>query len=160
MNAKRDTTSLNQGRWIAAALATLLLITAGVLVARAPVEAADVVVYKSPTCGCCSAWVDHLKENGFSVESHNRNDMTTVKDNMGVPGRLRSCHTAKVGDYVIEGHVPAKEITRLLKQRPAIRGLAVGGMPMGSPGMEGPRKDPYEVTAFEADGDTSVYARY
>ena len=160
MNTQNNTTLSTRTKWSAGVLAALLLLGVGALVARTPVEAADIVVYKSPTCGCCSAWIDHLKENGFTVESHDRNDMTTIKNDMGVPGRLRSCHTAKAGDYVIEGHVPAKEIARLLKEQPKVRGLAVGGMPMGSPGMEGPRKDRYEVTAFEDDGDTSVYARY
>lgn len=147
-------------RWTIGAFAALALALGILLTTRAPAEAADVVVYKSSTCGCCSAWIDHLKENGFTVEAHDRQDMGAVKDEHGVPARLRSCHTARVGDYVIEGHVPAREITRLLKERPAIKGLSVGGMPMGSPGMEGPRKDPYDVTAFEEDGDTSVFQRY
>ena len=160
MNANRDVETFARTRWIAGALAALLLISGGVLGLRAPAEAADVVVYKSPSCGCCGAWVAHLEENGFTVESRNRDDMALVKDEMGVPTPLRSCHTATVEGYVIEGHVPADDIARMLKERPAIKGLAVAGMPMGSPGMEGPRKDPYEVTAFETDGTTSVYERH
>ena len=145
---------------IGTAVVAALYLLGGALTGRPAAEAADVVVYKSPTCGCCNAWIDHLKENGFTVEAHDRQEMTAVKDANGVPTRLRSCHTARVGDYVIEGHVPAREITRLLKERPPIKGLAVGGMPMGSPGMEGPRKDPYDVTAFGEDGTTSVYQQY
>ena len=141
-------------------LAVLLLFAAGYSAVRQPATAAEVTVYKSPTCGCCSAWIDHLERNGFTVRSRDHRDVTPVKDELGVPGRLRSCHTAVVDGYVIEGHVPADDIARLLQERPAIRGLAVAGMPMGSPGMEGPRKDAYEVTASEADGDTSVYARH
>ena len=122
-------------------------------------EAADVVVYKSPTCGCCKNWISHLQENGFTVEVHNRHDMSPIKSELGVPRHLQSCHTAKVGDYVVEGHVPAEEIARLLDEKPAVMGLAVPGMPMGSPGMEGPRKDAYDILTFQKNGRTSVYAR-
>ncbi len=123
---------------------------------QAPAEV-DIVVYKSPTCGCCSKWIDHLEENGFTVESHNRNDMPQIKQAMGVPFDLQSCHTARIGDYIIEGHVPADVIARLLWEKPDVKGLAVPGMPMGSPGMEGPRKERYDIVAFGGDGDTSVY---
>jgi len=115
-------------------------------------EGIDIVVYKSPTCGCCSAWVDHLNENGFTVRSHNKQNIDQVKNMMGVPKNLRSCHTAKVGGYLIEGHVPAESIKRMLTEKPQIQGLAVPGMPMGSPGMEGPRIDPYDVVSFGGDG--------
>lgn len=121
--------------------------------------AADVVVYKSPTCGCCSKWVRHMKENGFKVEEHNNPNMWPVKKQLGVPAKLQSCHTAVVGGYVIEGHVPADVVARMLKEKPAIKGLAVPGMPMGSPGMEGPRKDQYNVVTFDENGNTTVYAR-
>ncbi|MCG7886690.1 MAG: DUF411 domain-containing protein [Candidatus Thiodiazotropha taylori] len=103
--------------------------------------AADVIVYKSPTCGCCNDWVKHLQQNGFSVQAHDRRDMQLVKCTLNVPQGLQSCHTAVVGDYVVEGHVPAKEIVRLLREKPAVEGISVPGMPMGSPGMEGPRRD-------------------
>ena len=124
---------------------------------RMPAQADDIVVYKSPTCGCCHAWISHLQDNGFTVEVHDRMNMHPIKAEMGVPYQLRSCHTAKVGDYVIEGHVPADVITRLLKEKPPIKGLAVAGMPMGSPGMEGPRKDPYDVMTFSEQGPARVY---
>ena len=130
-----------------------------VVVNQSAAQATDIVVYKSPSCGCCKKWVSHLEKNGYSVEVHNQHDMSPIKAEYGVPRRLQSCHTAKVGDYVIEGHVPADEIDRLLKEKPQITGLAVPGMPMGSPGMEGPRKDPYEVLTFQDNGKTSVFSR-
>ncbi len=134
------------------------------LLLHSVVSADGLVVYKSPTCGCCSAWIDHLQENGLEVESHNRNDMVEIKEHYGVPSDLRSCHTAVIEadgiEYLIEGHVPAREIERLLREKPAIRGLAVAGMPLGSPGMEGHRTDHYEVTAFGENGERSVYASY
>jgi hypothetical protein len=120
--------------------------------------AADVVVYKSPTCGCCRKWVSHMRENGFSVEVHEQYNVTPIKDQYGVPKRLRSCHTAKVGGYVIEGHVPADVVKQLLEGKPVIAGVAVPGMPMGSPGMEGHRKDAYDVIGFSENGKTGVFA--
>ncbi len=120
-------------------------------------HATEIVVYKSPTCGCCNAWIDHLKENGFSVEARNQSDMTSIKDAMGVPRNLRSCHTAQVGGYLVEGHVPAELITQMLTEKPEIHGLSVPGMPMGSPGMEGPRNDPYDILAFSKDGSIQLY---
>jgi len=137
----------------------LLLATSGFLISQQQAMAADVVVYKSPTCGCCDAWVSHLEKNGFNVEVHNQRNMTPIKSRMGVPGHLQSCHTAMVDGYVIEGHVPAEDIVRLLKEKPKVKGLSVPGMPMGSPGMEGPRKDPYNVLTFQSDGKTSVYSK-
>ncbi|MCG8047280.1 MAG: DUF411 domain-containing protein [Candidatus Thiodiazotropha endolucinida] len=122
--------------------------------------AADVIVYKSPTCGCCNDWVKHLQQNGFSVQTHDRRDMQLVKRTLNVPQGLQSCHTAVVGDYVVEGHVPAKEIVRLLREKPAVEGISVPGMPMGSPGMEGPRRDNYDVLIFDGKGNTEVYSRY
>ncbi len=136
------------------------LVLGALLFDRTPADAADVVVYKSPTCGCCTEWVSHLRENGFTVTVHDRLNMDPVKRELGVPPRLQSCHTAQVGDYVIEGHVPANDIARLLKEKLPVKGLTVPGMPMGSPGMEGPRSDPYDVLVFQPDGRTSVYASH
>ena len=122
-----------------------------------------VVVYKSASCGCCSSWVEHLRANGFQVEAQNVDDarLLIVAKEAGVTDALSSCHTAKVGGYVVEGHVPAADILRMLKERPSIAGLAAPGMPTGSPGMEqGGRKDPYDVIAFTKDGRRSVYARH
>ena len=126
-----------------------------------PVYATEITVYKSPTCGCCNKWVDHLRANGFNVRAHDVADITVAKKTNGVPLTLGSCHTAKVGGYVIEGHVPASDIKRLLKERPPVRGLAVPGMPIGSPGMEqGAHKDRYDVLTFDAQGKTAVYASH
>lgn len=132
------------------------------LAAQSAWAAAPVVdVYKSPTCGCCVKWVDHLKANGFQVRSHDTDDVVQHKYRLGVPPGLGSCHTAQVAGYVIEGHVPAREIKRLLKERPRARGLAVPAMPIGSPGMEqGSHKDIYEVLFINPDGSTRTYARY
>ncbi len=139
-------------------LTGMTLMMSSLLLIAQSANAADVVVYKSPTCGCCKNWISHLEENGFTVEVHNERNMSPIKSELGVPRNLQSCHTATVGDYVVEGHVPAEEITRLLKEKPSVKGLAVPGMPMGSPGMEGPRQDAYDVLTFERNGKTSVYA--
>ena len=116
------------------------------------------VVYKTPSCGCCRAWVDHVQAAGFAVEVRDMPDVTPVKNEHGLPQHLASCHTALVDGYVIEGHVPADVIRRLLSERPQVAGIAVPGMPAGSPGMEmGDRKDPYDVIAFARDGTVSVF---
>jgi len=141
-------------------LATLGVLMGGVaLMVSQGAGAADIVVYKSPTCGCCTKWVEHLEGAGFSVDVENHRDLSPIKAEHGVPRRMQSCHTAKVGDYTVEGHVPADVIQRMLDEKPDIKGLAVPGMPMGSPGMEGPRKDDYDVLAIGNDGRTTVYAR-
>lgn len=119
-----------------------------------------VTVYKSPTCGCCSSWVEHMREAGFEVEAHDVNDLAEVKSRLGVFPQHQSCHTAKVGDYVVEGHVPADLVRKLLREQPSVAGLAVPGMPRGSPGMEMPdgTTDPYDVIAFTENGESAVYA--
>jgi len=123
----------------------------------APIK--DIVVYKDPSCGCCGDWVKHMRANGFTVTVHDTTDMDTVKLSMGVPAALASCHTGRIGKYSIEGHVPADLITRLMAEQPVARGLAVPGMPNGSPGMEqGGKKDKYDVLLFDAAGKTRVYA--
>ncbi|WP_298451915.1 DUF411 domain-containing protein [uncultured Marinobacter sp.] len=131
----------------------------------APVVAAgaaqSIHVYKSPTCGCCTAWVDHMESNGFDVETTDTHDMNRVKFEAGISRNLASCHTAFVGDYVIEGHVPAADIHKLIADAPKARGLAVPGMPAGSPGMEmGDRKDHYQVLMFNDKGQTKVFAEH
>jgi hypothetical protein len=119
-----------------------------------------ITVYKSPTCGCCAKWVEHLQAAGFRPEVHEETQMDAVKNRIGVPAELRSCHTAVVEGYAIEGHVPADVIRKLLAERPKVAGLAVPGMPVGSPGMEsGDQKTPYDVVAFTKDGATSVFAK-
>ena len=117
------------------------------------------VVYKSPTCGCCTAWVTHVKRAGFRVESHDTANVQPIKDGWGVPSDLISCHTARVDGYVIEGHVPADLIQRLLQERPAVVGIATPGMPNGSPGMEGGEAEPYDVVTFDREGRTALFAR-
>jgi hypothetical protein len=119
-------------------------------------------VYKSPTCGCCSKWVDHVRQAGFTVKVTELDDsaLDALKTKNGVPRTAQSCHTGLIGGYVIEGHVPAAEISRLLKEKPAIQGIAVGGMPVGSPGMEvaGAPARPYNVVTFDKQGEVRVYS--
>lgn len=137
-----------------------LVIGVGLLAGCSKVNnAQQIAVYKSPTCGCCKKWITHLENNGFDVTAHDTNNVGAIKQEHGVAPQLGSCHTALVNGYVIEGHVPADSIHRLLKEKPAATGLAVPGMPMGSPGMEGPRKDAYNVLLFNRSGDTAVYDR-
>jgi hypothetical protein len=119
-----------------------------------------VTVYKSPSCGCCGNWVDYMREAGFRVAVVDQDDLTDVKKRLGVSGDLQSCHTATVGGYVLEGHVPVADVRRLLAERPDVVGLAVPGMPMGSPGMEGLRKDPYDVVSFDRAGKREVFASH
>ena len=125
-------------------------------------QAASVEVYKSPTCGCCSKWVDHLKAAGLTVRTTNTEAVDELKNKHGVPKQVRSCHTALVGGYVIEGHVPVADVQRLLKERPAIVGIGVPGMPIGSPGMEvaGMKPQAFDVIAFAKDGSTRVFASH
>jgi hypothetical protein len=121
----------------------------------------QLTVYKTKTCGCCGNWVQLMKTSGFDVKVEDVDDTTPYRHKYGVPENLASCHTAVVDGYAIEGHVPAADIQRLLKTRPAkAKGLAVPGMVMGSPGMEGPKSDPYAVILFDADGKTSVFQNY
>ena len=115
-------------------------------------------VYKDPGCGCCKEWVKLMTKAGFAITAHDTADMNPVKSSMGVPANLQSCHTAIAGNYVFEGHVPADVILKFLAEKPVARGLAVPGMPAGSPGMEGPTKDKYNVILFERSGKTRVYA--
>jgi len=129
--------------------------TAGAVDASLPV----VEVWKSPTCGCCAKWVDHMRQSGFRVETHDTDAVDAVKDEAGVPGNARSCHTARIGGYAVEGHVPAEVIKRMLREHPQIAGLAAPGMPAGSPGMEGMTPEHYDVVAFTKDGQTSVYSK-
>ena len=137
---------------------------AGALVALAGCASAQraelVTVYKSPTCGCCSEWVKHMRANGFKVEAHDLDDVSPIRRRYGVPGSLASCHTAIVEGYAIEGHVPASDIQRLLRERPKVIGLSVPGMVVGSPGMEqGGKVEPYDTLAFDERG-YRVFARH
>lgn len=138
-----------------AALALVVSLISNGVEAQKPIP---VQVYKDAFCGCCANWVEHLKRAGFAATAENIADMNALKDKHGVPAKTRSCHTALVGGYVIEGHVPAAEIQRLLKEKPKVAGLAVPGMPIGSPGMEGPNARPYDVLTFDKTGKTAVYS--
>jgi len=147
---------------------TLALVVAGTVITVAsafigvkPVpKPVAIKVYKTPECGCCKAWVKHLRANGFVVETMDMPDLSLVKQKYGVKPALQSCHTAVVNGYVIEGHVPADVVTQMLREKPAIVGIAAPGMPVGSPGMEVPGyKDAYNILAFDKAGKTSVYAR-
>ncbi len=148
-------------RKIAIGTVTVLAI-AGIAWIRgsAPATAEPVVeVWRSPSCSCCGAWVQHMERAGFTVSVHDTEDLVSIMDRNEVPQSLGSCHTATVGGYVIEGHVPADLIEKLLRERPAgVKGLAVPGMVSGSPGMEGGPAQHYRVVAFHTDGTTSVYA--
>jgi len=126
---------------------------------KAVAEVGDVVVYKVATCGCCEDWVTHLRDSGLEVSVVNVDSTQPIRMQAGVPAALGSCHTAVVGDYWIEGHVPADLVRQLLTERPEnILGIAVPGMPIGSPGMEGPNPETYDVLAYDTDGRTFVYA--
>lgn len=161
---------------VAVALAVAMAIGVAVFAGRADDESLQVVtsapngsalpivdVYKDPTCGCCSKWVEHLQAAGFTVRTTDTDDLAEFKTKHNVPARVRSCHTALVDGYVLEGHVPAADVQRLLKERPAnVAGLGVPGMPIGSPGMEVARAkaQPYDVMAFGKDGGTHVFATH
>jgi hypothetical protein len=119
-----------------------------------------VEVYKSAYCGCCEGWVAHLRANGFTVEAHDVPDPAAYRARFGIPQELGSCHSAKVGDYALEGHVPARDIARLLAEQPKARGLAVPGMPLGSPGMEADRAEAFDVMLIQADGKHTVYQHH
>jgi hypothetical protein len=146
-----------------------LLLTSGVLLvamvavspsASLPAQGPAMTVYKTPTCGCCAKWVDHMKAAGFQVQVQDMDDLTEIKQASGVPLRIRTCHTAVVGSYVVEGHVPADLVKKMLSEKPKMTGIAVPGMPIGSPGMEsGTEKAPYDVVLFDKTGKTTVYAK-
>ena len=127
----------------------------------AAAHAATLTVYKSPACGCCAKWVEHVEKHGFTVKTIPTEDMAAVKARLGVPDTLMSCHTTTVGGYVIEGHVPAADIKRLLAKKPRARGIAVAGMPMGAPGMEhGNHREPYSTMLIAKNGKATVFARH
>ena len=130
---------------------------------RVVAAALSIEVWKSPTCGCCNDWISHLEANGFSVTRHNQGSFDAMK-RLGIPARFGSCHTAEIEGYAIEGHVPAREILRLLDERPDAIGLSVPAMPRGSPGMDGPAyggaKDPYDVLLIDRNGEASVFQSY
>jgi len=122
---------------------------------------AEMTVYRSPTCGCCGKWIEHMKKHGFVIKDIQTADMDAVKRRLGVPKELESCHTAVVDGYVIEGHVPAGDVKKMLQTKAVVAGLAAPGMPSGSPGMEmGGRKDSFSVIAFDKNGKTQTFNQY
>ena len=137
-------------------LALILLSAAAAFAQGAP----KVEVYKSASCGCCGGWVEHMRQSGFNVVTHDVADVAVERKKLGMPDSLGSCHSAKIGGYVIEGHVPAADIRRLLKEKPKATGLTVPGMVPGSPGMESPKPIPYDTLLVAKDGTTSVFARH
>ena len=151
-------------------IAVVVIIGAGILFARAqnqppagpvtePTSSADITVYKNQYCGCCLDWVEHLKVSGLTVDVKNVESTMSIRDRLGVPQKLGSCHTAEINGYWVEGHVPADLIQKLVSEKPAdIQGISAPGMPLGSPGMEGPNPQTYDIVAYHADGTTSVYA--
>ena len=151
MNRKSE---IDRRRFLAASAAVLLFRPA-LAAARGVVE-----VYKSPTCGCCTRWIEHLRAHGFDVQAHDVDDISVSRAKLGVPQALASCHSASVGGYLIEGHVPARDILRLLRERPSAAGLAVPSMPHGSPGMEADVKESYAVLLFQPNGRYVAYQRY
>lgn len=153
-------------RWIGQTLPLLALASLpGLLRAAPPASpaATAVEVWKDPNCGCCKDWIDHMQAHGFQMTVHESGN-AAVRSRLGLPAKLGSCHTALVGGYLLEGHVPAADVQRLLRDKPRALGLAVPGMPVGSPGMDGAiyggRKDPYEVLLVARDGSTTVFSRY
>jgi len=150
-------TTLTRG---ARRLALALTVGFGAVLGAGLANAAEVVVYKSPWCGCCQAWADGLAADGYSVEVKPIENMDMVKKMFGVPAALEACHTALVDGYVVEGHAPTADIARLLAERPEARGIAVPGMPGGSLGMEGGESEPYDVLLFDAAGKSTLYASY
>ncbi|MBC8337122.1 MAG: DUF411 domain-containing protein [Alphaproteobacteria bacterium] len=143
-----------------AALAVVIAFAASLGTPSASAEAAEITVYKSPSCGCCKKWVSHMEKNGHSVKTLNFEDMDPIKKMAAIPEKFQSCHTAIVDGYVVEGHVPAKDVERLLKERPKARGIAVPGMPAGSPGMEQGEAERYEVLLFNTDGSSTIYSKH
>lgn len=138
-----------------------LAIAATALFVGSAANAAALTIYKSASCGCCSKWVEHVEKHGFTVTVVNVDDVMAVKAKAGIPDKLVSCHTSMVGGYVIEGHVPAEDIKKLLAQKPKAKGIAVAGMPMGAPGMEhGDHRQPFETILLKSDGSTAIFARH
>jgi hypothetical protein len=147
---------------LAVAFITLALTTAAVRTSPPDTAAkkTTITVYKDPGCGCCKSWIEHLIKHGYRVDVKDTPDMTEIERTLGVPTALTACHTAIVNGYLIEGHVPAADIDRLLAQKPRVAGLAVPGMPAGSPGMEGAGTERYQVLTFDKSGKTTVFASH
>ncbi len=153
------TDSISRRELLARGAAVTLGAMAFPLFRTADAPKVPMVVYKDPGCGCCEKWVEIMKTSGFAISVENTTGMAAIKRRYGVSDDLASCHTALVGGYIVEGHVPADLIQKLLKEKPKVKGLAVPGMVVGSPGMEGNPKQAYDVVTFDAAGRTTVYAK-
>ncbi len=123
------------------------------------IDTTEMTVYKSPTCGCCGGYVSHMRRKGYTIEVVQQDDITDVKNRLGVPKSLESCHTSIIGNYVVEGHVPETVVERLMQEKPDIVGIALPGMPQGSPGMPGPQQEPFIIYAFDAEGVITEFTR-
>ena len=156
------TAILSRREWLVASLSSALLAVAGRPAHAAALSTPDspLTVYKDPSCRCCKGWIAHVRAAGFRPTIHDEGDMAAVKRRLGVPDAVQSCHTAILAGYLIEGHVPASDLRRLLRDRPPVRGLAVPGMPSGSPGMEASPPVSYAVISFQANGRTAPYATH
>jgi hypothetical protein len=152
---------LRQALALGSALFALALTTGAAATPANPApKETKITVYKDPSCGCCKNWIEHLIKHGYRVDAKDTPAMAEIKRTLGVPPALTACHTAVVNGYLIEGHVPAADIAKLLKEKPKVAGLAVPGMPMGAPGMEGPGQQHYQVLAFDKNGKARVFASY
>ncbi len=147
---------LNTKKLLAGSLGALFAV---IVPSVAMADGEKIKVYKSPTCGCCAGWVEHMEESGFHVDVQDMDDLSMIKQLGGVPDHLQACHTAVINGYTVEGHVPASAVTELLDSKPAIRGIAVPGMPQGSPGMPSPMHDTYDVVTFGENGE-QLFATY
>ena len=141
-------------------LPSLLLVSALASASALAQSLPKVDIYKSPSCGCCGKWIEHMKSNGFKVEIHEVTDISGNRKKLGMPDKFGSCHTSKIGAYVVEGHVPAADVKRLLKEKPKAIGIAVPSMPPGSPGMDIPNSPPYETLLVQSDGSNQVFAKH
>jgi len=137
-----------------------LYFTSSSMVFAKDVHSKDITVYKNPQCGCCNKWISYLKKNNYNVTEINTRDVLLEKKRLGVPEKLAACHTAVIDGYIVEGHVTDRDIKRLLLFRPKIKGIAVPGMPVGTPGMEGSSKEPYSVMSFDKDGKIKTFVKH
>ena len=137
-----------------------VVVLACVVTASVAADLPEIEVWKDPNCGCCSKWVSHLRASGFRVKAYDTASVASVREKFGMPQRYAACHSARVGNYVIEGHVPASDIKRLLQEQPEAIGLSVPGMPIGSPGLEGPYSEPYQTLLVDRSGNASVFANH
>lgn len=148
------------GGWLWAGRDTADATAASLPAAMQDGDASQIVMYQNPACQCCGRWAAHMEEAGFEVEVHKTAELNAIKAEHGIDAETAGCHTAMVDGYIVEGHVPVREVVRMLQERPDVVGITVPGMPLGSPGMEDDRSDPYDVLTFDAEGNTSVYASY